>query len=63
MSLLTEKRMEKAKELLLGSNMKISEICERCGYPDQHYFSYGFKKYYGVSPAKMRAAGGEDAGE
>lgn len=62
-SLLTEKRMEKAKELLLGSNMKISEICERCGYLDQHYFSYGFKKYYGVSPAKMRAAGGEDAGE
>ena len=54
-SLLTEKRMEKAKELLLGSNMKISEICERCGYLDQHYFSYGFKKYYGVSPAKMRA--------
>ena len=56
-SLLTEKRMEKAKELLLGSNMKISEICVRCGYIDQHYFSYTFKKYYGLSPALMRSAG------
>lgn len=62
-SLLTEKRMEKARELLLGSNMKIAEICERCGYADQHYFSYGFKKYYGVSPAKMRATKGEGEAE
>ena len=62
-SMLTEKRMEKAKELLLGSNMKIAEICERCGYTDQHYFSYGFKKYYGVSPAKMRVTRGEGGAE
>lgn len=62
-SMLTEKRMEKAKELLLGSNMKIAEICERCGYTDQHYFSYGFKKYYGVSPAKMRVTMGEGGAE
>ena len=58
-----EVRMEKAKELLLGSNMKIAEICERCGYTDQHYFSYGFKKYYGVSPAKMRVTRGEGGAE
>lgn len=55
-TLLTEKRMKKAKELLMGSNMKISEICTRCGYVDQYYFSYTFKKYHGVSPALMRSA-------
>ncbi|HAL20976.1 MAG TPA: AraC family transcriptional regulator, partial [Ruminococcaceae bacterium] len=26
-----------------------------CGYSDQHYFSYCFKKYYGDSPGKIRA--------
>ena len=30
------------------------EIAERCGYSDQHYFSYCFKKYCGVSPNAMR---------
>ena len=30
------------------------EIARRCGYLDQSYFGYCFKKYYGVSPARMR---------
>lgn len=53
-SLLTKKRMEKAKEYLLCTSFKIQEIAGRCGYSDQHYFSYCFKKYYGKSPNKMR---------
>lgn len=53
-SLLTRKRMEKAKEYLLCTPSKIQEIAGRCGYSDQHYFSYCFKKYYGKSPNKMR---------
>lgn len=53
-SLLTKKRMEQAKEYLLCTPMKIQEIAGRCGYVDQHYFSYCFKKYYGKSPNKMR---------
>ncbi len=48
--LLTQKRIETAKELLLCTNMKIKEISEKCGYNDQHYFSYCFKKYIGLSP-------------
>ncbi|MEG0693837.1 MAG: AraC family transcriptional regulator, partial [Oscillospiraceae bacterium] len=36
------------------SNSKIFEIAQDAGYVDQHYFSYCFKKYYGVSPNKMR---------
>lgn len=48
--LLTQKRIEAAKDLLLCTNMKIKEISEKCGYNDQHYFSYCFKKYIGLSP-------------
>ncbi len=52
--LLTRKRIETAKELLLNSGLKIREITEQCGYSDQHYFSYCFKKYVGVSPNGYR---------
>lgn len=52
--LLTRKRIEKARELLLCTSMKIREITEKCGYRDQHYFSYCFKKYYGISPNALR---------
>lgn len=52
--LLTKKRIEKAQELLLTSSLKIREISEACGYNDQHYFSYCFKKYTGMSPNACR---------
>ena len=55
-TLLTEKRMKAAYDLLLCSNLKVLEISEKCGYSDQHYFSYCFKKYYGDSPGKIRCA-------
>ena len=42
-------RMEKAKELLETSNLKIYEIACRVGYPEQKYFSKVFKEYTGVS--------------
>ena len=32
------------------------EIAQRCGYTDQHYFSYCFKKYSGTSPVALRRA-------
>ena len=38
-------------------NIQILEIAEKCGYSDQHYFSYCFKKYYGTTPMKMRETG------
>ena len=53
-TLLTEKRMEVAREQLLYSPKKILEIAMDCGYSDNHYFSYCFKKYFGISPKKMR---------
>lgn len=53
-NLLTAKRMNIAKDLILCSSMKVLEISNKCGYSDQHYFSYCFKKYFGISPNKMR---------
>jgi len=53
-NLLTEKRMIMAKDYLIGTSMKIMEITSKCGYNDQHYFSYCYKKFYGISPNKMR---------
>ena len=57
-NLLIKKRMEVARELLTTTSHKILEVARRCGYSDQHYFSYCFKKYYGLSPAQLRRGGG-----
>lgn len=46
---LRQVRMEKAKELLTGTDMKIYEVACAVGYPDQKYFSKVFKEYVGVS--------------
>jgi|GEM_PF-4067982 len=53
-NLLTKIRMEKAKESLLCTNLRIQEIAFEVGYTDQHYFSYCFKKFFGLTPKQMR---------
>lgn len=53
---LTEIRMEKAKELLVCSSMKTSEVGYEIGYKDPHYFSYIFKKTQGCSPKEYRTS-------
>ena len=59
-NLLTERRMQAAHDMLMCTNMKVLEISEKCGYSDQHYFSYCFKKFYGESPNKVRNTGRGD---
>lgn len=54
---LTAVRMEKAKELMMCSNMKMSEISFEVGYKDPHYFSYLFKKMESCSPKEYRSRG------
>lgn len=53
-NILIRKRMEAAREMLSATSLRIGEIAARCGYTDQHYFSYCFKKYCGESPNSMR---------
>jgi len=47
-------RIEKAKELLRTSNLKIYEICEALGYQSVQYFSTLFKNMVGVTPQEYR---------
>ena len=63
-NLLIRRRMEAARELVTGTELKLQEVARRCGYTDQHYFSYCFKKYCGESPNAMRRRlSAERAGE
>lgn len=48
-------RIEKAKELLVETELSLSEICEKIGYNDYFYFLKIFKKQVGVSPSNYRA--------
>ena len=50
---------EKAKELLMCSNLKTSEIGYEVGYKDSHYFGYLFKKTVGCTPKEYRAGSRE----
>lgn len=47
-------RMNKAKELLLGTQLKLYEIAEMVGYSDAKYFSRVFKAETGQLPAEYR---------
>lgn len=51
---IAKKRMEEAKQLLLRSDLPISEISEQVGYHDPKYFTRLFKRLNGISPAQFR---------
>jgi two-component system, response regulator YesN len=51
---LTQVRMEAAKELLGTTGLKAFEIAEKVGYSEPNYFSYCFKRNYGISPSEYR---------
>lgn len=54
-------RINRAKELLVTTDMKLAEIAMETGFSDEFYLSRQFKKYTGVSPAlysKGRMKGG-----
>lgn len=55
---LTEVRLLKAEELLEQTDDKTYEIAQKVGYQEQNYFSYVFKKKYGISPTKYRGTRG-----
>lgn len=51
---LTTVRLEEAVKLLNTTDDKTYMIAEKVGYPEANYFSYVFKKKFGVSPSKYR---------
>ena len=56
---ITQKKMEKACELLTHSNLYVAEIAYRLGYKNAGSFSVQFKKYTGILPSEYRLNGGE----
>jgi len=48
-------RIEKAKELLVNSDLNIYEIADKVGYKSQKYFSFLFHKITGMMPTEYRA--------
>ena len=51
---LTNIRMEKAKKLLLSTDLPIAEVSEQSGYGDYRVFTKVFKKSEGVTPSQYR---------
>ncbi len=50
-------RLDRAKELLLGTNLKLEEIAHLCGYDDGSNFSIFFHERAGCSPSAFRSRG------
>ncbi|MDF2668952.1 MAG: two component transcriptional regulator, AraC family, partial [Paenibacillus sp.] len=51
---INEYRVERAKRLLIDSNLKIFEISESVGFQTTHYFNKLFKNKAGVTPGDYR---------
>ena len=51
---LTQIRMNASKELIKATKLKSFEIAYKVGYSEPNYFSYCFKKHFGISPSEYR---------
>lgn len=49
-----EIRIEKSKELLRESRIKLFEVARKVGYSDANYYAKVFKKQTGLTPSKFR---------
>lgn len=53
--LLEEARMERGVDLVMATNMPISQIAFQCGYESQSRFAERFRKRFSLSPTELRA--------
>jgi len=47
-------RLKKAAELLISSNIPVSEIVSKVGFNSFAYFTKSFREYFGVTPSKYK---------
>ncbi|UKS28678.1 AraC family transcriptional regulator [Paenibacillus sp. HWE-109] len=50
-----DRRLEKAKELLVIASLTVNEVAHMTGFQDASHFSTSFKKHVGMSPSEFRA--------
>lgn len=48
------RRLEAARQMLLGTSMTVMQVSEKCGINDFNYFARIFKRRYGVPPSALR---------
>lgn len=51
---LMKRKLQRAEDLLLISNMSIEEVAHECGFQDEFYFSRFFRKKKGIPPLLWR---------
>ncbi|MBQ8161229.1 MAG: response regulator [Clostridia bacterium] len=56
-------RMERAKELLRDTQLKVYEIAERVGYQNPQHFAVAFREETGMSPGEYRMGKDRDSEE
>lgn len=54
--LVTDRRLERARELLAHTRLRIGEIARLCGFEDEAYFTRRFRQWFGQSPSQWRDA-------
>lgn len=47
-------RLKKSRELLVNTDLSVTEISDSCGFKSPYYFSNIFKEKFGISPLKYR---------
>ena len=52
---LNQFRIEKAKRLLLDSDLSIADVSEMVGFQNENYFCSVSKKITGMTPARLRS--------
>jgi AraC-like DNA-binding protein len=52
--MVTERRMERAQELLANTAMRIAEVAHASGFPDEGYFTRRFRQWFGTTPRQYR---------
>ena len=55
---ITEKRVERAKELLENTGLRTYEVAQQAGFVDESYFSKTFKRLTGKRPSAFRKRNG-----
>ena len=49
-----QRRIQRALELMLSTDLRLSDIAQACGFSDQAHFSRAFRKLMGYTPGMWR---------
>ncbi|MBQ8850771.1 MAG: helix-turn-helix transcriptional regulator, partial [Clostridia bacterium] len=53
---ITALRLQKAKQMLTDTDLRVKDIASACGFENEYYFSNFFKKHTSISPSAFRAS-------